>query len=152
MIRINLSLQNFLLAKKFTIMLLLIFISGVTISGVVLAGMLNYTAQDEISSKALMLMETMNSVRYYTNTQVKPKLSEQLATQFLPQTVPAYSAREVFDQLRTDKNYSNFFYKEATLNPSNLRDQADSFEANIVDDFRQNSSQKQVTGALPLGW
>lgn len=88
----------------------------------------------------------MNSVREYTNSQVKPELADKLETQFLPETIPAYSAREVFEHLRTSSNYGDFFYKEATLNPTNLRDKADEFEAGIVEQFKTNSNRSEMDG------
>lgn len=96
----------------------------------------------------------MTSVRDYTSTQIRPELASRLEqeTLFIPQTVPAYSAREVFDSLRKNGKYSNFFYKEATLNPTNLRDKADRFEAQIVNALRENQqSQTQGFRSIPAG-
>jgi HAMP domain-containing protein len=139
-------LTNFKLAKKFTILLLLIFLGGIAVSGAALSSILNYNAQREVTSKALMLMETMNSVRTYTNTQVNPELADRLETEFLPETVPSYSAREVFEKFRSNSLYADFFYKEATLNPTNLRDKADGFETEIVERFKQSTNLKEVSG------
>jgi len=146
-------LKNLKLGKKFTILLLLVFAWGVVFSGIALATLLEGNAQNEITSKALMLIGTMNSVRDYTSTQIKPELTDKLSSNFLPQVVPAYSAREVFEKLRTDKVYSEFFYKEATLNPTNLRDQADDFETAIVERFITETNLKELRGfrSLPGG-
>jgi HAMP domain-containing protein len=140
------ALGNLKLGQKLTILLLLVFIGGVIASGVTLSRILNTSAQNEITSQALMLMETMISVRDYTNTQVKPELADQLETEFLPQTVPSYSAREVFEKWRSNEAYKEFFYKEATLNPTNLRDKADGFESSIVERFRQDANLKELRG------
>lgn len=139
-------LKNLNLARKFSLLLFLVFLGGIIVSGFALSTILNQNAQNEITSKALMMIETMNSVRHYTDTQVKPELQGRLATEFLPETVPAFSAREVFERLRETRIYSDFFYKEATLNPTNLRDKADSFEADVVNQFRQNGNLKELRG------
>ncbi|MGL4882241.1 MAG: Tll0287-like domain-containing protein, partial [Waterburya sp.] len=113
----------------------------------------NY-AEKVIAERALMLIETMNSVGNYTSTQVNPELASRLETEpiFLPQTVPAYSAREIFERLRSNEEYSQFFYKEATLNPTNIRDQADSFETQIIKAFQNNpESQQQGFRSIPGG-
>lgn len=146
-------LRNLKLSNKFTILLLLVFAWGVVVSGITLATLLNRSAQNEITSKALMLIETMNSVRDYTSTEIRPNLTNQLEAEFLPQVVPAYSAREIFERFRQDKGYREFFYKEATLNPSNLRDKADNFETKIVDRFLNEPNLKEVRGfrSLPSG-
>lgn len=132
-------LNNLKLGAKFNLVLLLIFIFGVGLSGVALSQILQRNAQNEVTAKALVLLETMNSVRNYTTKEVNPELAARLETesQFLRQTVPAYSARQVFENLRaSSKEYNNFFYKEATLNPTNPRDKADEFETEIVEKFR----------------
>jgi HAMP domain-containing protein len=140
------ALRNLKLGKKLTILLLLVFIGGIVTSSAGLATILNRNTQNEITSKALILMGVMNSVRDYTNTQVRPELADKLQSKFIPQTVPAYSAREVFEKLRADKAYKDFFYKEATLNPTNLRNKADSFEKEIVERFRKESNLKEIRG------
>ena len=50
--------------------------------------------------------------------------------EFLPQTVPAYAATEQFNDLH--KSYRDYTYKEATLNPTNPRDRASDWEADVV--------------------
>ncbi len=146
-------LKKMKLAQKFTILLLTVFFIAILASGGALATILEYNAQNTVASKALMLIETMNSVRTYTSDQVNPELSDRLAVEFLPETVPAYSAREVFEHLRTNPDYNSFFYKEATLNPTNLRDKADNFEAQVVERFRQSEtvSEQQGFRSTPSG-
>lgn len=138
-------LRNLKLGFKLNLLLGMILLSLIVSIAIVLSMVLNKYAQEVIADRALMLMETMNSVRNYTSTQINPELATRLETEavFLPQTVPAYSAREVFEQLRNDEKYSQFFYKEATLNPTNIRDKADSFETQIVKSFQNDLSQQQ---------
>ncbi|MBD2246170.1 DUF3365 domain-containing protein [Nostoc sp. FACHB-888] len=146
-------LKNLKLKQKFTILLLVILTFGLSLSGFALSSLLRENAKQDISSTGLMLMQTMSSVRHYTNTQVNPELADKLETEFLPQSVPAYSAREIFEILRKTPDYRDFFYKEATLNPTNLRDKADGFETEIVERFRNKSDLKEVSGfrSIPGG-
>jgi HAMP domain-containing protein len=141
-------LKNIQLNAKLNLLLFSIFLCTIIISGVVISFVLERSAKNIVTDQARILIETMSSVRQYTSTQVNPELANRLETesQFLPQTVPGYSAREVFEQLRTNQEYSDFFYKEATLNPTNLRDKADQFESNIVQNFRQNPELKEKVG------
>ncbi|MEL7522449.1 MAG: DUF3365 domain-containing protein, partial [Cyanobacteria bacterium J06553_1] len=134
------------LRQKFTAALLLILIAGIVLSQVTLSTVLRKNAEAEVTNTALLLMGTMNSVRSYTSDRVKPELIDRLETEFLPETVPAFSAREVFENLRKDPDYNEFFYKEATLNPTNLRDKADSFETELVEDFKSDASKSEVSG------
>jgi len=142
------------LRKKFTILLLLVLLVGLTCIGTALAVVLERNTENEISEQALILIETMNSVRDYTSNQVQPELADRMDVEFLPETIPAYSAREVFETLRQNNpKYRDFFYKEATINPTNLRDSADKFETVLVEKFIGNSNLKETSGfrSIPGG-
>jgi HAMP domain-containing protein len=141
-------LRNLKLGQKLTLFMVGIFLLIVLFCGAFLSLILQRNAEQVVADQANLLMQAMLSVREYTSTQVNPELAPRLETdsEFLPQTVPAYSAREVVENLRKNQAYANFLYKEATLNPSNLRDKADDFEAKIVENFRRNPKLKQVQG------
>lgn len=125
-----------------------VFAIAVVVSGVAFSAILSRNTEQQVSANATLLLQTMLSVRQYTLNQVAPELTPRLETEteFLPQTVPGYSAREVFEDLRKNPEYDNFFYKEATLNPTNLRDKADGFETQLVKNFQTNSTLKEMTG------
>lgn len=145
--------RNLNLRRKFTILLTLILLAGLAFSGIALSVVLRQNARNDIAATALILMETMGSVRDYTSTQINPELEDKLVTEFLPQTIPAYSAREVFENLRSNPEYGDFFYKEATLNPTNLRDKADDFETQLVEGFKRDKNLKEQSGfrSVPRG-
>jgi len=132
------TIGQFKLGTKFTLLLILIFLGGSILSGTALARAMQQRAEDEVTARAEMLIQTMNSARDYTSTQVQPLLAPQLAQEeeFIREIVPAYAAREQFEHFRQTPQYANFLYKEATLNPTNLRDKADGFEAKLVEQFR----------------
>ena len=144
-------LKNFKLSKKFNILLLTVFLATVLFSGIAFSALLNQNTEQQVTQRATLLMQTMLSVRQYTLTQVNPELAPRLETEteFLPQTVPGYSAREVFEDLRKNPEYAEFFYKEATLDPTNLRDRADKFETVLVEQFQNNTQLKELTGYRP---
>src|ERR1700688_3866174 len=102
---------------KFNLVLLFVFCVGLYVAGKISYGLLHENAKSEILQNAGLMMESALAQRAYTNTQIKPLLDTQMRYKFLPQTVPAYSATEVFNTLR--KKYPDFVYKEATLNPTN---------------------------------
>lgn len=133
--------------------MLAVFLVIIVVCSQFFSMLLEQNAQKTIRDRANLLIETMNAVRDYTSTQINPKLASRLKSEekFIPQTVPAYSAREVFEGLRDNPEYQEFFYKEATLNPTNLRDRADEFETKVVENFRSSPKLKQITGfrALP---
>jgi len=87
---------------------------------------------------------TSTNTRTYTNKQIKPLLAPRLAAEFLPQSVPAYSATEIFNYIR--ESHPEYQYKEATLNPTNPRDRTVDWEADVVNAFRADPSLKEIVG------
>jgi HAMP domain-containing protein len=151
--KIQSALNNLTLAKKLTILLIVIFIGGISFSGMALANILNYKAQNEISSQASLLSQTLSSVRSYTSNEVTPELRKRLGTEeFLPQTIGSFSSRKVFEKLQKDNPfYQDFSYKSAVLNPSNFEDKADEFETLLVQQFHQDNKLKELTGFRSVG-
>jgi protein-histidine pros-kinase len=123
---------------------MLVFTGGLIITGVLSYNLLQQNARAEVIQKAGIMMEAALSVRGYTVKQVKPLLEMQLRRAFLPQSVPAYAATEVFEALHAQ--YANYTYKEATLNPTNPRNRATDWEADIIAEFQQNPDQGEIVG------
>ena len=88
------------------------------------------------------MMEAALSMRQYTVSQVRDKLVQKEG-EFLPQTVPAFAATEMMNQLR--KKYPDYAYKEAALNPTNPRDRAVGWEADVVNQFRKET-RPEISG------
>ena len=139
------------LRTKFNLVLMLVFTGGLIITGVLSYNLLQQNARAEVIQKAGIMMEAALSVRGYTVKQVKPLLEMQLRRAFLPQSVPAYAATEVFEALHAQ--YANYTYKEATLNPTNPRNRATDWEADIIAEFQQNPDQGEIVGErkTPMG-
>jgi HAMP domain-containing protein len=132
------------LRLKFNLVLVLVFAVGIACSAWISKRILDRNAQDEVERNADLMMETALAVRGYTSSQVKDKLELQLMRVFLPQSVPAYAATEVFNNLR--KKYPEYSYKEATLNPTNPRDKTVEWEADVVNQFRNNGELHEWGG------
>lgn len=131
------------LRLKFNLVLLFVFILGLGVSGYVSYDLLHQTARDEVLRNAGVMMEAALSMRQYTVSQVRDKLVQKEG-EFLPQSVPAFAATEIMNQLR--KKYPDYAYKEAALNPTNPRDRAVEWEADIVNAFRDDPSRGEISG------
>jgi HAMP domain-containing protein len=132
------------LLLKFNLVFLLIFAIGIVAAGRVSWTLLERNARAEIAENARLLMDTALAARTYTSTQVNPLLETQMKYTFLPQSVPAYSATEVFNDLR--KKHTEYSYKEAVLNPTNPRNRAVEWETDIVTQFRGNKDAAEIIG------
>lgn len=133
------------LSTRFTLILSGVFLIGITIGGLAYWRTLQTKAQQEIAAQGTLLIETMNAVRGYTSTHVKPLLADDLANsaQFIPETVPAFSARTVFESFQSQPGFESFLYKEAALSPTNPLDLADDFESALLERMIANSSGEE---------
>ena len=132
------------LLLKFNLVFVLIFLLGLVATGAMTRRMLEHNAQQETLQQARLLLEKALAVRSYTSTQVAPLLETQMKYAFLPQSVPAFSATEVL--ARIQKNHPEYAYKEATLNPTNPRDRALEWEADVIAEFRKSADLKEFVG------
>jgi HAMP domain-containing protein len=103
-------------------------------------------AREQVLQQAELMMASAKSTRDYTSEQIKPLLlkNPEHEISFLPQTVPAFAATTIFNSMR--KSYPDYSYREATLNPTNLIDRADDWEADIVRYFGDHPNDKKVIG------
>ncbi|NCO77558.1 MAG: DUF3365 domain-containing protein [Cyanobacteria bacterium] len=60
---------------------------GSILSGIALSSILNQNTPREITTQALILIEIMNSVRNYRNTQINPELNTQSEDKFYLKTI-----------------------------------------------------------------
>ena len=132
------------LIVKFNLVFILVFLLGLGAAGYVSNELLQRNAREEIVLNARIVMESALAARAYTSTQVGPLLQTQMKYKFLPQSVPAYSANEIFDVVR--KKFPEYSYKEAVLNPTNPRNRANDWEADIVHQFRNGSDRPEMIG------
>jgi protein-histidine pros-kinase len=129
---------------KFNLVFILVFALGLAAVGFVSRTLLERNARDEIAQNARLLMDTALATRAYTSSQVNPLLETQMKYTFLPQSVPAYSATEVFNDLR--KTHSEYGYKEAVLNPTNPRNRAVDWETDLITRFRTDADAAELMG------
>lgn len=138
------------LRLKFNLVLSLVFLSGLGVTGAITYRLLHDSAQAEVVRNAEQLMETALAIRSYTVSQVVPNFQMQLQRAFLPQSVPAYAATETLKAIRS--RFPDYSYKEAALNPTNPRDRATDWEADIINEFRgrpdagADAAMPEITG------
>jgi protein-histidine pros-kinase len=133
------------LVAKFNLVLLVVFALGFAASAWMSRALLQHSAREDVIQDARLIMEEAVASRDYTSSQIEPLLRRLPSdSEFLPQTVPAYGATEQFNTVHA--KFPDFAYKEATLNPTNLRDRATDWEVDIVNRFRQYPSLTEIVG------
>lgn len=134
------------LLAKFNLILVLLFGAGSVLTAFTARVFLMRNARSQVVQQAELMGESARSTRQYTSNQLAPLLETlpQHQTRFLPETIPFYAATVTFDYLR--KKYPDYSYKEAALNPSNLRDRAVDWEADLINYFRNHQGEKELVG------
>src|SRR5579859_7500975 len=108
-------------------------------------------ARREVLAEAGLMMESAVAMRAYTASEILPLLEPRMQDSFLPQGIPFYAATQNFLRLR--ERHPAYTYKEATLNPTNPRDRAADWEADIIQRFRNELHAEEFVGErdTPMG-
>ena len=131
---------------KFNLISLALLVVALGIVSWVAHSFLLDNARNEVLQQAKLMMESATATRNYTTEELKPLIvtSPLSEHQFLPQIVPAFGATSTFNRLR--KKFPDYYYKEATLNPTNLQDRAVDWETDVIEDFRNKPELKEFIG------
>jgi HAMP domain-containing protein len=117
---------------------------GILLAGWLLWALLQDNAREEVLDSARIMMQSALAVRGYTVEEVRPLLAAASRERFLPQTVPAYAAHRYVAKLQ--REYPDFSYREATLNPTNPADRATEWEADVINWFRNRNGEQELIG------
>ena len=136
---------------RINLILLVAFALSMFAISLIVTSMLQENATREVLAQAGLMLDSAAAIRSYTETEVGPLLEDKMASAFRPQSVPFYAATQNF--LKLHKEHPDYAYKEATLNPTNPRDRATDWEADIVQRFRNDATTRQVAGVrdTPMG-
>ncbi len=124
------------LRLKFNIILAVCYLLGLGLSIYPFYQISRREAMEQLQSQIDVLRAQALSIRRYTSEEIQPLLAEHSSVQFLPQTVPSFSAQTTFRNFRGF--YPQFFYKEAALNPTNPADLARDWERELIEKLRAN--------------
>lgn len=141
------------LLLKFNVIFVLLAGTGLAVVAHVAHQFLRENARAQVVQQAQLMMESARATRDYTSEELKPLLARVnvAENEFIPQSVPAYGATQSFARLR--KRYPDYTYKEASLNPTNPRNRAEDYEADIINTFRNHPDTTEIMGerATPTG-
>jgi len=134
------------LLVKFNVIFILAFGLGLVATGYVARGFLQRDAREQVLRQARLMMEVTGSTFNYTTSQVGPIIEahQKHMKMFFPQSIPAYSAGQIFAYVRT--RYPEYTYKAATLNPTNLADRAVDWESDVISTFRNDARRTELVG------
>ena len=139
------------LLVRINLALLIAFAIAAAAVGFVCSSMLQADARSEALREAGLMMDSALAIRTYTSDEIRPLLDAQMATRFLPESVPSYGATQHFLKLR--ERHPEYSYKEAALNPTDLRDRATDWEADLIQQFRNDAQTQEIVAErdTPMG-
>ena len=141
------------LLTKINLVLVLVFGLGMYLISHFAYSFLMGNAKQQVLQQAELMAASASATKDYTDEEVSPILEKtpQHNSNFLPQTIPFYAANVTFKHLRT--TYPDYDIRQAALNPTNLDDRATEWEVDLINYFRNNSSQTQHVGerSTPTG-
>ncbi|MGH9583815.1 MAG: c-type heme family protein [Bryobacteraceae bacterium] len=134
------------LLGRFNLIFIVVFGVGLAAAAWLAYLSLSADAKATVLSQARLMMETTLATRAYTDQQIGPLLAREQKhdRNFIPQTVPAFAATQVFDFVH--KRNPSYSYKEATLNPTDPIDRASDWEADVINAFRNHPDRTEVIG------
>jgi HAMP domain-containing protein len=118
------------------------FLIGLGLAGFGAYQILRTNALEASRESAKIIMEEASADRTYTSDSIKPLLEQQMKVQFLPHSIPSFSALSIFKIVR--QKLPEYTYREPTLNPTNINDRAIDWEADIINGFRDDASRGET--------
>lgn len=113
--------------------------------------LLHASARQQLVQQEGLILDGAVATREYTTEEILPLMESALKSDFPPQSVPFYAATQHF--LKVHARHPEYSYKEATLNPTNLRDRATDFESDLIQQFRNDNQRMEIIGErdTPMG-
>ncbi|HVC62886.1 MAG TPA: DUF3365 domain-containing protein [Acetobacteraceae bacterium] len=131
------------LKAKFNLALMAAFLLGLALAAAMSWRIVHENARREVLQEAAIMMAQASAVRDYTTSEIDPLLTEQLKVRFLPHSVPFWAAQTVLRSMA--RQFPDYTYKEAALNPTDPADRATDWESAIINDFGHHPSLTQLT-------
>jgi HAMP domain-containing protein len=130
------------LRAKFNLVTLAALVVGFAVAAVVLDRVALQAARDQVLENARIMMTAANAVRAYTAQDLVPLLPIEHEGKFVAENVPAFAAQTTFKQVQAE--FAGYVYREPALNPTNLADRAQDWEADIIRLFRDEPARQEL--------
>jgi protein-histidine pros-kinase len=132
------------LRTKFNLVLITAFLIGLVVATFFAWQITTEEAKRQMFNEANLIMRSGTAVRGYTQKEIRPLIAEQLSARFLPHSVPSFSAQTVLHDLQ--KDFPDYSYKEAALNPTNPSDRATNWESDVIQAFKRDPKLSEFVG------
>ncbi|HYR65758.1 MAG TPA: DUF3365 domain-containing protein [Reyranella sp.] len=132
------------LRTKINLVMITAFLIGLGVATLLAWQITTEEAKRQMLNEAGIIMRSGTAVRGYTQKEIRPLIADQMAVRFLPHSVPSWSAQTVLHDLQ--KDFPDYSYKEAALNPTNPSDRATNWESDVINAFRRDPKLAEFVG------
>jgi HAMP domain-containing protein len=129
------------LQTKFNLSLSAAFVIGLALAAAFAFKISGDTARRDVLNEAALMASEGEGASKYTDQEVAPLLNK-AGTAFAPQAIPFLAAQDEFRRVK--KDWPDYSYKDAALNPTDPADKAAVWEAAIINRFRADPALKQI--------
>jgi protein-histidine pros-kinase len=129
------------LQAKFNLAMLAAFVIGLGLAAIFAYRISEDTARRDVLQQAALMAIEGDGASRYTDQEVAPQLSK-TSTGFSPQEIPFLAAQDEFR--RVQKDWPDYSYKDAALNPTDPADRAAPWEAALINRFRTDPALTQI--------
>jgi protein-histidine pros-kinase len=130
------------LRAKFNLVILAAFAVGFLIAAVILDRVFIDSAREQVLQNARIMMTAVNAIRNYTDQELDPLLPIEAGGKFVAENVPAFAAQTTFKTVQAA--FAGYTYREPALNPTNLSDRAQDWEADVIGSFRNEPTRQEM--------
>lgn len=134
------------LRAKFNLAIVTAFLIGFVGAGVFLQRLFVDGARQQVLQNARIMMSAADAVSHFVDKYVGP-LAEPInngGTKFVAASIPFFAAQTTFKDVQAQ--FPDYTYREPALNPTNLTDRPSDWEADYINDFRNQPDLKELTG------
>ncbi len=132
------------LQNTFSITLGVTFFVGFVIVAVIFYRGALMQTDHEAMREARMMLAAATAARNYTAERVTPLLSVGASEDFRVEGVPSFATQTIMK--RFNKDFAEYTYREAALNPTNLDDLPRAWESDVIQHFREDPGLKELSG------
>ncbi len=139
------------LRAKFNLAIIAALLVGYLGAGVLLHRLFVANARQAVLQNARVMMSAANAVQNYTDQQIVPLTGLEQGGKFIAASVPFYAAKTTFEGVHAA--FPDYALAEVALNPTNKEDRPADWQADFINDFRNNPTLTQQVGvrSTPTG-
>lgn len=141
------KLRNLGHKRRFSLLLILIYIISLPVISTITYFVLRQNAINHAYEASRLYIAAVDAVKQYVEEELRPVLKKELPHKFILEGMSrSYAAGSVIGRIQ--QRFPDYIFKNAALNPRNLKNNADEFERGIINEFRIKKDIKEWKGFI----